>query len=69
MFYISCPLLQDKIIYFVENSKINAKFTKKEGIKLFFDCPDFNDEMAKDLKSEIKNNKQFSALYFDIKKC
>jgi len=65
MVVLSIAMKQDEAIRIVESIDQSLKFTKKEGMSLYFETPN-DTEYVVIIKKTLKNTSGFSALYFNV---
>lgn len=69
MIIVNSAIMQDKIIEILESSeKASFKFSKKDGIRIYFETDmEDREEAAKIAKSEIKKDPIGGTLLFSVK--
>lgn len=69
MIVITSPLMQDKVKKILENvEKYNLTYLKTEGINIFYETTDDEDEVLSEVKYIIKNNPISSSLIIKARK-
>lgn len=65
MIVINSALKQEAMIAFVEAFNPSIHFVKKQGISLLFEAED-EPTLAPQIKSALKSEAQFKALFFNV---
>ena len=67
MIIINCALKQEEVKDFVLSLQdVKLTFLKKVGLQMFFECEGSQEETITIIKKNMKQNANFSALYYNI---